>query len=180
VVDPEHLVLAKDGVYDLVEGERRVAVVAERFFDDDPRPPGLAAQAMLADRLDDRLVGGRRRREIEEPVRVRAEREVELVEGAAQLFVAGVVRRRDEVQVLRKAAPDLLVQRLRPAVLRDRPVQLLAVLLVAQRLTRGTDDGECRWKEALQREVVERGDELSLGEVARAAEDDDGRGLGDP
>jgi len=167
-------------VHDLVEGERRLAVVAERFFDDDPRPSGLTAQAMLTDRLDDGLVCGRRRRKIEEPVRVRAEREVELVEGAAQVFVAGVVRRRDEVQVLREAAPDLLVQRLRAAVLRDRLVQLVAVLLVAQRLTRGTDDGERCRKEALQREVVERGDELSLGEVARAAEDDDGRGLRDP
>jgi hypothetical protein len=111
---------------------------------------------------------------------VRAEREVELVESAAQLFVAGVVWRRDEVQVLREAAPDLLVQRLRPAVLRDRFMQLVAVLLMAQWLARGADDGERRRKETLQREVVERWDELSLGEVARAAEDDDGRGLGDP
>jgi hypothetical protein len=180
VVDAEHLVLAKHGVHDLVEGERRLAVVAERFLDDDPGPSALAAQAMLADRFDDGLVGGGRRREIEEPVRVRAEREVELVEGAAQLFVPGLVRRRDEVQVLREAAPDLLVQRLRPAVLRDRLVQLVAVLLVGQRLPRGADDGERRRQETLQREVVERGNELSLGEVTRAAEDDDGRGLGDP
>jgi hypothetical protein len=180
VVDAEHLVLAEDGVDDLVERERRLAVVAERFFDDDPRPSGLAAQAVLADRLDDGLVCGRRRREVEEPVRVRAEREVELVERAAQLFVAGLVRRRDEVQVLGEAAPDLLVQWPGPAVLRDRLVQLLAVLIVGQRLPRGTDDGERRGKEALQREVVERRDELALGEVARAAEDDDGRGLGDP
>jgi hypothetical protein len=58
-------------------------------------------------------------------------------------------------------------------------VQLVAVLLVAQRLTRGTDDGERCRKEALEREVIKRRDELALGEVARAAEDDDGRGLGD-
>jgi len=167
-------------VHDLVEGERRLAVVAEWFFDDDPGPSALAPQAMVADRLDDGLVRGGRRREIEEPVRVRAKREVELIEGAAQLFVPGLVRSSDEVQVLREAAPDLLVQRLRPAVLRDRLVQLVAVLLVGQRLPRGADDGERRWQETLQREVVERGNELSLGEVARAAEDDDGRGLGDP
>jgi len=154
--------------------------VAERFLDDDPCPPGLAAQAMLADRLDDGLVGGRRRREIEEPVGVRAEREVELVKGATQIFVTSVVRRRDEVQVLGEAAPDLFVQGLRPAVLRDRLVQLPAVLLVAQRLTRRADNGEGRREETLQSQVVERGNELSLGEVARAAEDDDGRGLGDP
>ena len=61
----------------------------------------------------------------------------------------------------------------------DRFVQLLAVLLVAQGLPRGTDDRECRRQEPLQGEVVERGDELALGEIAGAAEDDDRRGLWD-
>jgi hypothetical protein len=50
--------------------------------------------------------------------------------------------------------------------LRDRAVELLPVLLVGQRLPRGTDDGERGWKEALEREVVERGYELALREVA--------------
>ena len=83
------------------------------------------------------------------------------------------------MKMLREAVPDLVVQRLRPAVLRDRPVELLAVLLVAQGLPRRTDDGECRGEQALEREVVQRGDELALREVARAAEDDDRRRLGD-
>src|SRR6266550_3823206 len=83
------------------------------------------------------------------------------------------------MQVLREAAPDLFVQGSRAAVLTDRLVQLLAVLLVAQWLPRGTDDGERRRQEPLQSEVVERGDELALGEIAGAAEDDDRRGLGD-
>jgi hypothetical protein len=39
-------------------------------------------------------------------------------------------------------------------------------LLVGQRLPRRTDDGERGWKEALEREVVERGYELALREVA--------------
>jgi hypothetical protein len=127
-----------------VELEGRLAVVAERFLDDDARPSRLAPQAVLADRLDDRLVGGRWCREIEEPVRVRAEREVELIERPAKLLVPCVVRRRDEMKMLGEAAPDLFVQGLRAAVLRDRRVELLAVLLVAQRLPRGTDDGERR------------------------------------
>ena len=83
MVDAEHLVFAKDGVHHLVERERRLAIVAERFLDDDARPSGLAPQAMLADRLDDRLVSGRWSREVEEPVRVRTEREVELVKRAS-------------------------------------------------------------------------------------------------
>jgi hypothetical protein len=134
---------------------------------------------MLADGFDDRLVGGRRRREVEEPVRVGAEREIELVERASKLFIPGIVRRRDEMKMLREAAPDLLVQWLRPAVLRDRLVELLAVFLVAQRLPRRPDDGERRGEQPLQREVVERGNELALREIARAAEDDDRRRLGD-
>jgi hypothetical protein len=163
----------------LVERERRLAVVAEGFLDDDARPSGLASQAMLADRLDDRLVGRRRRREVEEPVRVRAESEVELVERPPELFVSGVVRRRDEVEMLREAAPDLFVQRFRPAVLRDRRVELLAILLVGQQRPRRPYDGERRGEQPLEREVVERGDELALREISRTAEDDDRRGLGD-
>jgi hypothetical protein len=166
-------------VHDLVELKRRLAVVAERFLDDDARPSGLASEVVFADRFDDRLVCGRRRREIEEPVRVCAEGEIELVERAPELFVSGVVRRRDEVKMLSEAAPDLLVERSRPAVLRDRAMELLAVLLVAQRLAGGTDDGERGGEQPLEREVVQGGNELPLREVARAAEDDDRGGLGD-
>jgi hypothetical protein len=166
-------------VHDLVERERGVAVVAERFLDDDARPSGLAPQVVLADGLDDLLVRGGRGREVEEPVRVGAEREIELVERASKLVVSGIVCRRDEMEVLREAAPDLLVQWLRSAVLRDRAVELLAVLLVAQRLPRCSDDSERRREQPLERKVVERWDELALSEIARAAEDDDRRGLGD-
>jgi hypothetical protein len=108
-----------------------------------------------------------------------AEREVELVEGAPELLVSGVVGRRDEVKMLREAAPDLLVERLRPAVLRDRGVELLPVLLVAQRFSRRTDDRERRREQPLEREVIERRNELALSEIARTAEDDDRGGLGD-
>jgi hypothetical protein len=112
-------------------------------------------------------------------MRAHPEREVELIERAAELFVTGVVRRRHEVEMLGEAAPDFLVQRFRPAVIRDRRTQLLAILLVAQGLSRRADDRERRGEQALQSEVVERGDELALRQIARAAEDDDRRGLGD-
>ena len=179
MIDSEHLVLAEDGVDHLVERPRRLAVVAKRLLDDDARPAGLTSQTVLGYRLDDRLVSGGRRREVEETVRVCAQREVELIQRASERLVSGVVRGRDEMQMLGEAAPDLLVQWPRPAVLRDGGVELLAILLVAHRLARGADDGKRRRQEALQREVVERGDELALSEVARAAEDDDRRGLGD-
>jgi hypothetical protein len=108
-----------------------------------------------------------------------AKREVELVERPPKVFVPGVIRRRYEMKMLGEAAPDLLVQWLRSAVLGDRPMQLLAVLLVAHRLARGSDDGERRREQPLERQVVERRDELALREIARSAEDDDRRGLGD-
>jgi len=162
-----------------VECQGRLAVVAERFLDDDARPSGLAPQAVLADRLDDRLVGGRRRGEVEEAVRVRAESEVELVERPSELLVSGVVRRGDEMEVLREATPDLFVQRFRSAVLRDRRVELFAILLVAQRRSPRADDGECRGEQPLERQVIERGDELALREITRTPEDDNRRGLGD-
>ena len=149
-------------MHDLVELERGLTIVAERFLDDDACPPGPAAQPMVPDRFHDRLVGGGRGREVEQPVRVRSEREVELIERASQIFVAGVIGGRHEMQMLREAAPDLLVQGSRPAVLRDRAVKLLSVLLVAHWFPGGTDNGECGRKEALEREVVERGYELAL------------------
>jgi hypothetical protein len=58
-------------------------------------------------------------------------------------------------------------------------MELVAVLLVAQRLARSSDDGERRGEQPLEREVVKRGNELALREIARAAEDDDRRWLGD-
>jgi hypothetical protein len=166
-------------VHDLVERESGLAIVAERLLDDDPRPSGVAPQPMLGDGFDDWFVSRWRSREVEEPVRVGAEREVELVERAPEVFVSGIVRRRDEMEMLGEAAPDLLVEWLRSAVLRDRTVQLLAVLLVAQRLPPRSDDGERRREQPLVRKVVERRDELALREIARSAEDDDRRRLGD-
>src|SRR5207245_4917931 len=91
MVDAEHLVLAENDVDHLVERPCRLAVVAVRLLDDDARPARLTSETVLADRLDDRLVGGRRCREVEETVGVCAERKVELVERAPELLVSGVV-----------------------------------------------------------------------------------------
>src|SRR5213080_2603725 len=112
--------------------------------------PNGFSTTVRAHRLDDRLVRGGRSREIEEPVGMSAEREVELVECPPQLLVPGIVRGRDKMQMLREASPHLLVQRLRPAVLRDGGVQLLAVFLVRQRFSRGADDRERRREKALE------------------------------
>src|SRR5438067_317739 len=93
------------------------------------------------------------------------------------LSVSTVVRRRDEEHMVGEALPHLLVDRLRPAVLAHRPVQLLAELVVGERLPRGADDREAAGEQALKREVVEGGHELALHEIARATEDDDRRRL---
>jgi hypothetical protein len=58
-------------------------------------------------------------------------------------------------------------------------MELLAILLVAQRLAGGTDDGERGGEQPLEREVVKGRNELPLREVTRATEDDDRGGLGD-
>jgi hypothetical protein len=83
------------------------------------------------------------------------------------------------MEVLGEAPPDLLIERPGAAVERDRLVQLGAVCLVRERAPRRADDRERRREEPLQGEVVKRRDELALGEVAGAAEDDDRRGLRD-
>ena len=177
VVDAEDLVLAEDLMDELGERARRLAIVAEGLLDDDPRPAGPPTEAMSSDRLHDGLVRAGRGCQVEEPVRVRPELGVQLVEAAGELVVPALVRRRDEEHMVGEALPHLLVDRLRAAVLAHRPVQLLAELVVGERLPRGADDREAAGEQALKREVVEGGHELALHEIARATEDDDRRRL---
>src|SRR5207237_3327574 len=178
VIDAEDLVLSEDLMDRFGELSCRLTVAPERLLDDDARPSGPAAKAMDADGFHDRRVRSRRRREIEQPIRVGAELDVEMVEALAESVVAMIVRGRDEEEVLGEGLPHLLVQRFGPAVLADRVVELRAVLIVGQRLARRADDREAARKEALQREAVERGHQLALGEVTRSAKDNDRRRLG--
>ena len=152
VIDAEDLVLAEDRVHHLVERERGRAVVAERLLDDDAGPPGPASQTVLADRPDDRLVCRRRRGEVEEPVRVRPEGEVELVERAPKSSAASSgVARRERSAKLRQTSSFRVCpasDRRRSAAPRDY-CSWLALRACPHR--------ERRRQEALQREVVERG-----------------------
>ena len=176
VVDAEHLVLAEDLVHDPGELHRRGQVATEWLLHDDARP-ARATQLVLADGAHDRRVCLRRRGEVEEAIAVRASLDVDAVQRRAECVVARVVRRRDEAHVARERAPHLLVDRFRPAELRDRVVQLPAERVVALRAARRANDGERRGEEPLQREVVERGQQLAPREIARSAEEHERRGL---
>src|SRR5439155_18782056 len=82
VIDPEDLVLAEDLLDDAREVHRALEVVPVRLLHYDARPSGRPAQAVRADGADDRLVRGGRRREIEEPIAVRADLAVDAGEDA--------------------------------------------------------------------------------------------------
>src|SRR5256886_10588574 len=91
VIDTEDLILAEDRVEDLGKLARGLAVTTERLLDHHPGPARVAPEAVLADRSHDARVRGRRCREIEEAVRVRAALAVASIERLAEPLVAPVV-----------------------------------------------------------------------------------------
>src|SRR5438309_11905441 len=105
VIDTEDLILAEDRVQDLGELARGLAVTTERLLDHHPGPARVAPEAVLADGSHDARVRGRRCREIEEAVRVRAELVVEASERLAEPGVASLVGGGAEVQLFGAASP---------------------------------------------------------------------------
>ncbi len=151
VIDAEHLVFAEDLLNDARELHRALEIVAIRLLHDDARPSALAAQAVGTDRAEDRLVGGWRRREIEEAIPVRADLPIGAGEQLSQLVVAAVVGGRDVVDGTRERRPDLFVDRPGAAEFRDGIVQLRAEGVRRHLAARGSDDREARRQQMLER-----------------------------
>ncbi len=163
-------------------------VRAERLLDDDARPAALRARlALTAGRretgrpevADDLGVEVRRHREIEEPVPGGAAVPIDPLEELGELLVRRCVV--ELALVIHDAAderlPDRVLRGPVAAVGVNALAQVLAELLVAEGPARETHDGELGRQEAAQLEVVERGSELALGEIAGRAEDHHGAGL---
>ena len=149
VIDPKDLVLAEHLLDDAGEVHRALEVVPIRLFHHDARPTGRPPQVVRADRADDRLVRGRRCREIEQPVAVRADLAIDAGEDARKLVESAVVRRRHVVDGACECCPDLLVDRPGAAELRDRVVKLRAERVFGDGAASGTDHGERRRQEML-------------------------------
>ena len=135
--------------------------------------------AVLAEVLDDVGEELGRGGEVEEAVAAGVELSVELGELRLEAVVAcGVVEVHGEVVDVLDEGVELGVGGFDTAAL-DDAVLHVGGEVVAERAAGDADDGEFFGKKAGLVEVIERGQELALGEVAGGAEDDDDAGVGD-
>ena len=172
VVDAEDLLLGEHLVQPPVELDRRGVVGAERLLHDDPAP---LDEARLGDGLDRGQGGLGRHGEVVQPqLGVPGQQFLGGSHRCAQGL--GPRRQRDVVQPLGEFPPLRLVELARRELL-DRLGGDLPVVVVALLATRHRDQVEALGQGALVRQVVDRGQQLALGQVARATEDHERRGV---
>ena len=177
VVDPEDLALLEHVEHLAVEFERLLQGGAEGLLDDHPHlRVGVGGEAVLPESGDDQReeVGGGR--QVEGAVERFSGLAVELGEHLLELGVDGLLVEfaGDVFDVLEEAPQHVLVGRA-PREAADRLLALLAVVLVRFVFARDADEVEALGQRALVREVVERGQQFALGEVAGGAEEHERR-----
>ena len=184
VIDPVDLRLAEDLAELAVEPDRRIEVVAERLFDDDPSPATLMSfviepdTAQLADDLGE--LGGL------------GGKVVEMIAPAVLLLVdpaeAGrqrvIARRVVEVEAViadppGEGAPRGLVERQDPRILLEGLPELGAKRVVVIRPPADRQDDELVRQEVGPPQLVEGRDDLAMGQVAGGSEEDEGARVGD-
>jgi len=177
VVDAEELVLVEDRQHVAVEVERLRERRSERLLDHAPHlAPLERGESRLPELAHDDREEARRGRQVEDAVQRLRGRGVVLLQNAAQRRVGlGVVElARHVARVVEQDLQDRRIHRA-PAEAVDRRLALGAELLVAERAARDADDVEADRQAALVREVVERREQLALGQVPRGPEDDERR-----
>ena len=181
VVDPVGVLFLEGVVDDLVEVAGGGEVGAEGFLDDHARPAAVgglveAGIFQVDEDVVEELRGGG---DVEQAVALAAARGIDGIEFLREAAVALGIGELGLVIVDRfdERIPDCLVV----AGARNLAVDLGepgAELLVGFFPPGEADDFHAGRQFAIDGEVVERGDELAVGEVAGGAEDDDGAGLG--
>ncbi len=174
MVDPVDLALLERAVHRLGQVLRRLQVVAERLFDHDPGESRRVVQAGLAHVVHDHREEARGRGQVEhavalgavalvDPLEPLAERTkvVDVVEAAA--LVVQRVGERGPVRLVDRRAREAL----------ERRAGEVAVVVVGHLAAGIADDREAVRQEAAHAQVVDRGQELAVGQVARRAEDDE-------
>ena len=132
----------------------------------------VAVEPVLAQLADDHREELRRRREVEDAVEDDPGLLVELVELVLEALVdAGVVERARDVAHALEQRVEHLSSGLRREYLLDRLARHPAEVVVRDVRARHPDQVEALGQRALVREVVERRQQLAVGEVARGAED---------
>ena len=183
VVDAEDLRLAEVAGGDGVEVDGGIEVLAERLLDDDLAfefgADATTGEAGLAEVLEDGLEDRGRGRDVEDQL----EGAAGALLGGGDLLLQGgvglgvVVTARLVGGVVLDALPDVGAE-LAAGELLDVGGGLGAELGVRYGLTAEADQVEVRRQEAVDRQVVQGGQELTGGQVAGGAEDDHAGRLG--
>jgi hypothetical protein len=85
VVDPVDLLFVEDAPQGPVQRPGGLEVVAERLFDDDPRPAVLGpGEPLVPQEFDDLRVGVRRRRQVEDPIPLPPPLPLDLLQGRSE------------------------------------------------------------------------------------------------
>ncbi len=178
VVDAEDLALVEILAHRADDTQRAVQVVADRLLDHDSSEIGRLGRrdqsgaVELLNRLGNRLG---RKREVVDAVGRQATRLFDFLQAALEAREpVGTVESREVIEVLREAVPAVLLD-FQARVTLGRLARLGAKRLERHLAAREAEDcalGRDRLLAAML-EVVERGQQLARGQVARGAEDHD-------
>ena len=178
VVDPIHLMLLEHLADHAVERDRRVEVLAEGFFDDDlgveRRAEPARRQARGPEIAQDGGEDGRRSGDVEQHLQIASQPFLDPgdVRGETLEGLGLVIPARHVAGVLPDMVPDVAVE-FAAGKLLDRPGGHVAKLVVRDRLAAIADEEEISRQQMVECEIVDRGDELSRGQVARGAKNHD-------
>src|SRR5690606_30705870 len=165
---------------DLVEVTGALEVFAEGFFTDHAGPfaVGTNVQSALAEHDHDVVEKFRGGGEVEQAVGGGPTFLVEFVEQDFEGLVAFQVEELATMVMdgLTKAGPDGFIVAL-AGILAIGFLEFVAELLIGFVAAGKTDDFELGWQITTCCEIVKRGDELTMSQVARGAEDDNGARL---
>ncbi len=183
VVDAEDLLLVAGLQHQPVQRARARQIAAEGLLDHRPGEGALERRVDQPGRLELLEQGGKgagRRGEVVEPVALRGAGLVQLLELRAQPREGvGIVEGAGDVaHAGGEILPHLGVHRLLPRELAHRLAHVARELVVGVGALGDADDAEGGRQVRAEREVVERRNELAVGEVAARAEDDHRTGLG--
>ena len=161
-------------------------IAAEWLFDDDALKAGEIAVGLgrqpLAEASDDPFENLRRGGDVKQAIAAGVVGFVQFLEPGGQtgMIVRRIVCAGHIEDVRFHAFPDGFVDRLMPGVFFDGVIAVLAVLLIGEGRTvlfllgsGVADEDESVADEVLAAKLVDRGDELELGQIAAGAEDDD-------
>src|SRR5439155_1280732 len=177
VIDAKDLPFVARLQHQPVEGTRAGQVAPERLLDHHSREPRVERpgdQARGLQLLEQRGKRAGRRGEVVEPVAARGAHAIQLFElrPQARKRVRVVERSRHVAHAGPEVLPDLRIDRLRAREPAHRLAHFGGELLMRIRGLRNADDPERRRQMRADGEVVERGNELAVGEIAAGAEDD--------